>query len=82
MFSPHSLASPPLGGAGQLSPGEEDLTSSVNQRQRWPGTTPSLHSGGVLRGPDQETLGATMPSQPSCNQLSRHESDTSSLDGV
>ncbi|KAL3139686.1 hypothetical protein ABBQ38_003997 [Trebouxia sp. C0009 RCD-2024] len=79
MFSPHSLASPPLGQAGQASLSDEDF---VNQRQRWPGTTPSLHSGGVLRGPNGEASGAAMPSQPSEQQLSRHESDTSSLDGV
>lgn len=82
MFSPHSLASPPLHGVGQVSPNDEDLASSVNQRQRWPGNTPSLHSGGVLRAPNRESLGAAMPSQPSSSQLSRRESDTSSLDGV
>ena len=82
MFSPRSLASPPLGEVGALSPSDEDLASSVNQRQRWPGTTPSLHSGNLLRGPNRESLGAAMPSQPSGNQLSRHGSDFSSLDGV
>lgn len=53
MFSPHSLASPPMDGAHLASPSDEDYASSVHQRQRWPGTTPSQHPGGVLRAPSQ-----------------------------
>ena len=53
MFSPHSLASPPMDGAHLASPSDEDYASSVHQQQRWPGTTPSQHPGGVLRAPIQ-----------------------------
>lgn len=84
MFSPHSLASPPLDGVYQASLTDEDpdLGSSVDQRQRWPGTTPSLHPGGVLRVPNHGNAGTAAPLQPSGNELLRHDSDSSTFDGV
>ncbi len=57
---------------------DEDYASSVNQRQRWPGTTP--HQGGLMRGgPSQGTLSTAVPPR---NQLSRQASDTSTVEGV
>lgn len=81
MFSPHSLASPPMDGAYMGN--DEDYASSVNQRQRWPGTTP--HQGGLMRGvPSQGTLSTAAPPRNSAasNQLSRQASDTSTVEGV
>ncbi|DBB07830.1 TPA: hypothetical protein ACH3X3_009239 [Trebouxia sp. C0006] len=76
MFSPHSLASPPMDGAYMSS--DEDYASSVNQRQRWPGTTP--HQGGLMRGgSSQGTLSTAVPPR---NLLSRQTSDTSTVEGV
>ena len=85
MFSPHSLASPPLDGAYHATLNDEELASSVNQRQRWPGTTPNLHSGGVLRPSDRHSSGTAAPAHsdvPSQHTLSRLDSDSSANEGV
>ena len=53
-----------MDGAHLASPSDEDYASSVHQRQRWPGTTPSQHPGGVLRAPSQgNAMTASVQSQ-------------------
>ena len=71
MFSPHSLASPPTGGRYNTSLSDEDFASSVNQRQRWPGTTPASHPRGIMQTPGQ----ANGTANSAHNHLSRQDSD-------